>query len=70
MTVRFTREGSMTARTCEGCGKPKGCTPIALHGYWHVRCWQKATAAQRREVAIKMLQNFGESDMAYAERTR
>ena len=27
------------ARTCEGCGKPKGCIPIA-GGYWHLKCWR------------------------------
>ncbi len=39
-------------RLCEGCGKPGGTTPIARHGYCHLRCWCKATVEQRSAIAI------------------
>lgn len=38
----------MKARTCEGCGKPMGCIPIAGKGYWHLPCWRKAIAKAKR----------------------
>lgn len=32
---------AVQARTCDGCGKPKGCIAIA-GGYWHLECWRKS----------------------------
>lgn len=40
-------------RVCEGCGKGKGTTPIALHGYWHPACWRRTSEEQR--AAVKLL---------------
>lgn len=29
----------ISGRICDGCGKGRGCIPIAGNGYWHLRCW-------------------------------
>lgn len=41
-------------RVCELCGKAGGTTPIALHGYWHPRCWRKASDIVKQIIGGKI----------------
>lgn len=40
-------------RVCAGCGRPKGTIPIARNGYWHLRCWRKATSRDRPRKGVR-----------------